>query len=538
MVKSDKMPLLFDLKELWNIYSHSPIPTLILSKEGEFIEYNDAMYELTGYTHDEVPDIAALMPKIFLAEEYRNKVIEISRKSRYREINIQKEEFIITRKDGKKLYIEFSVYDLLHKGKPTDLQIVQGTDITERKKAEEELLLNSEMIKNMTEGVYLVGIDDVIIKYTNPKFDKMFGYNAGEMIGKHASIVNAPTDKNPLERASEIMKVIHETGEWHGEVNNIKKDGTLFWCYANVSVFDHPVHGNVLMAVHTDITDRKKAEEALKESETMLQMSQNISKIGSFEMSLVTGNVKWSNQLYKLFGIKKGGKYIEYEKVLALIHPDDREHAIKVSSNAVEQGKSYELEHRIILSNGEILDLMIKGDVVYNENNEKIKIVGITQDITERKKAENELKLSKLELQKQKSEIEQKNIALREVIGQIEVEKNEIKNDIMTNLNEIILPIIKKIKLKETSNEYIDLLQILLEKTSSSFGRKITKISYKLTPREIEICTLIESDLSNKDISVLLNISCRTIENHRKNIRNKLGITNKNINLSSFLLHL
>ena len=50
--------------------------------------------------------------------------------------------------------------------------------------------------------------------------------------------------------------------EWHGEVENIKKDGTCFWCYANASVFDHPRYGKVLIAVHTDITERKKVEEA------------------------------------------------------------------------------------------------------------------------------------------------------------------------------------------------------------------------------------------------------------------------------------
>jgi len=144
-------------------------------------------------------------------------------------------------------------------------------DITVRKQAEEELRLHSEMMKNMVEGVYLIGLDDVLIKYANPEFEKMFGYKKGEMIGKHASIVNAPTDKDPTETAKEIMKTIDDTGEWHGEVKNIKKDGTSFWCSANVSMFKHSKFGEVVIAVHSDITERKQAEEELRVNRLLLR---------------------------------------------------------------------------------------------------------------------------------------------------------------------------------------------------------------------------------------------------------------------------
>jgi PAS domain S-box-containing protein len=155
---------------------------------------------------------------------------------------------------------------LLSRVKEKDRVYLQATvrDISKEKQAEEEHSFTNEILKNMAEGVYIVGSDDVIIKYANSKFEKMFGYKHGEMIGKPASIVNAPTDKSPEQRAKEIMKVIRRTGEWHGEVNNIKKDGTRFWCYANVSTMVHPRYGKVLIAIHRDITKEKEAEEALK----------------------------------------------------------------------------------------------------------------------------------------------------------------------------------------------------------------------------------------------------------------------------------
>ena len=173
-------------------------------------------------------------------------------------------EYILLRSDGSEFPGELSAGIMSdYSNNPTSF-IAISRDITERKRAEEFILTQSEVARNMTEGAYIVGLHDTIIRYANPKFENMFGYEPGEMIGKHASIVNAPTDLSPEARADEIMEVIRRTGEWHGEVNNIKKDGTRFWCYANVSTFNHPVFGDVLLAVHSDITEHKRAEEALK----------------------------------------------------------------------------------------------------------------------------------------------------------------------------------------------------------------------------------------------------------------------------------
>ncbi len=149
-----------------------------------------------------------------------------------------------------------------------------------------------------------------------------------------------------------------------------------------------------------------------------------------------------------------------------------------------------------------------------------------SQDITERKVAAESLKASQSELQKQKLALEQKTIALREVIGEIEEEKNIIKDDITAHVNEVLLPILERLKLKESSNKYINLLRHHLEKLISSFGRKITTKSVNLTPREIQICTMVESGLTNKEISRLLSISCHTVEKHRNNIRKKLDFSN------------
>ncbi|MCZ7402802.1 MAG: PAS domain S-box protein [Candidatus Methanoperedens sp.] len=131
----------------------------------------------------------------------------------------------------------------------------------EHKRAENRLLFQGQIIENISEGVYLIRADDGIIVYANPKFEKMFGYEKDELIGKPVSVVNAPTEKSPEETAKEISKVLDNNGEWSGEVQNIKKDGTKFWCSAHVSTFERSEYGKVWISIHTDITERKKAEE-------------------------------------------------------------------------------------------------------------------------------------------------------------------------------------------------------------------------------------------------------------------------------------
>lgn len=135
----------------------------------------------------------------------------------------------------------------------------------DKRDADRELQFHSEIMANTREALYLVKAEDLRIVYANNIFENMFGYEHDEMIGKHVSIVNAPTQKSPEETAQEIVASITRDGFWRGEIKNIKKDGTPFWSYATVSVFEHSMFGRVYLSIHTDITRRKQAEEAVLE---------------------------------------------------------------------------------------------------------------------------------------------------------------------------------------------------------------------------------------------------------------------------------
>lgn len=169
--------------------------------------------------------------------------------------------------------------------------------------------------------------------------------------------------------------------------------------------------------------------------------------------------------------------------------------------------------------------------IIYPLLDKKSRISGfvhILTDVTEQKQADKLLK-------QQKEALEQKNIALKEMIEQINMERNKIEESIAINIGEALLPILEEIKGQGIPQAYFDLIKHELNKLTSPFTRKIRTKSGKLTVRETELCHLIESGLSSKEIGVLVNISKQTVEKHRKNIRKKLGITNKSISLNAYL---
>jgi PAS domain S-box-containing protein len=241
-------------------FRSSPDMIIITDIEnGKYLEVNDSFIDITGYSREELIGHTIEEFKMFVKPEDQEEMTRLMQEKG----EIRNEEYSFRTKSGEIRQWLCSAEIIKIGGK--QCMIAAASDITEVKRVEEFIRTQAEVTKNMAEGAYIVGLNDAIIRWTSHRFESMFGYEPGEMIGQHVSIVNAPTDLTPIERADEIMEVIRRTGEWRGEVHNIKKDGTPFWCYASVSTFTHPEYGEALVAVHTDITERKQAEEALAE---------------------------------------------------------------------------------------------------------------------------------------------------------------------------------------------------------------------------------------------------------------------------------
>ena len=150
-----------------------------------------------------------------------------------------------------------------------------------------------------------------------------------------------------------------------------------------------------------------------------------------------------------------------------------------------------------------------------------------------------EKKQAELALERMTRELEEKNIALREVISQVGLEKQALQDQLRQNIELMVVPLLNKIQDPKTSEQawqsYLKVVQQNLRDITSSFTSRVIGERVRLSPRELEICNFIKNGLANKEIAELLQISLLTVERHRHNIRKKLRIDNEKVNLATYL---
>jgi len=166
-------------------------------------------------------------------------------------------------------------------------------------------------------------------------------------------------------------------------------------------------------------------------------------------------------------------------------------------------------------------------------------IAELLSNIIEKKETEISLRQTTRELRAQATELQNKNIALKEIISQVELDRKALQDQMRMNIELTVLPLLTKMQSPNTSPEacktYLHVVRQNLEDVTSSFSSKVSDDRVRLSPREVEICNMIRNSLSNKEIAQLMQISPLTVERHRHNIRKKLRIDNEKVNLASFL---
>ncbi|HDZ17938.1 MAG TPA: PAS domain S-box protein [archaeon] len=434
-----------------------PVGISITTPEGKNLECNSQAYKIFGY---ESKESFLQTPVLDLYYDYndREKLIELHENEILKEFEVRYKH-----KDGTLFWS--SLTSIKQKIEDQTVHINSFQDITERKEREEDIRLHGEIMTNISEGVHLVRLDDGIIVYSNPALEEMFGYNPGEMIGKDIAIVNAPTDKTPEKTKDSIMGILAETGEWHGEIKNIKKDGTIFWCYANVSLFDHPKYGKVLVSAHTDITKRKKAQKKLIESEMRYKHLAN-------EMEMILDYLPGL-----IFYKDASNKFLRVNKYLADAHNMTKEELSGMSLFDMypqEQAQAYwDDDLEVIKSGNAKLNIEEPWDTdegrkwvstskipFFNEKGKVTGIIGLSFDITERKKAEEKLK---------ESEEKFRTLAEQSSLGLIIQQDDKIKfaNRTVSNIIEYPLQEINDWTVEDTFKIiHADDLQYVKEKVS------------------------------------------------------------------------
>jgi two-component system, cell cycle sensor histidine kinase and response regulator CckA len=266
-------------------------------------------------------------------------------------------------------------------------------DITERKRAEEALRHTRDYLENLIDHANAsIIVWDPARKITrcNAAFEAMTGYSSAEVLGRDLSMLF------PAESRSESLELIAMTAagtRWESvEIPILCKSGQVriaLWNSANVRGSDgSPLAATI--AQGQDITDRKLAEEALRESERMLLLSQEIARLGSYVFDVPTNHWTSSPTLDFLFGIDSAYPR-EADDWLRIVHPEDREGMASYLADLLARGSRFDREYRIVdQRTGQVRWVHGMGELRRGPAGEPGRLVGTIQDITSRKVAEAE----------------------------------------------------------------------------------------------------------------------------------------------------
>jgi PAS domain S-box-containing protein len=202
-----------------------------------------------------------------------------------------------------------------------------------------------------------------------------------------------PDDRKQVEAALVKAFAPDADGSYEAEFRIIRPDGSVIWNHANGKVFFEGEGSNRKavrqIGINQDITERKKVEAALQESQQDLNHAQAVAYTGSWRLNIQRNELLWSEETYRIFGVSKGTP-MTYETFLSCIHPDDREYVDRAWQAAL-QGEDYDIEHRIIVGN-EVKWVREKAEMEFDQQRMLKGGFGTVQDITERKQSEEELR--------------------------------------------------------------------------------------------------------------------------------------------------
>jgi len=277
--------------------------------------------------------------------------------------------------------------------------------------------------------------------------------------------------------------------------------------------------------------ERKLVEEALR------RQAQIIDQIHDSVVSTdLDGHVtSWNRGAERLFGYSAKEAL---DKHISFVYPQDqREFLEQEVIKPLKEKGDHEIEVRMRRKSGEDFYAHLSLSLLRDSEGSTGGMIGYSMDITERKRAEEMLRQTTRQLEIEREALERKNIALREILDQIDSEKNAVKQQIVTNVEQAIIPTLLRLKESSHSSQarIFEMLETDLREITSPFLDTLKTTYTRLSPRELEVCRLIKNGMTSKEIAEALNLSVTTIHKYRELIRKKLGLVNNEVNLHTYL---
>jgi PAS domain S-box-containing protein len=380
-------------------------------RSGELV-WSDETYRILGFTRETNPTLDLVFDRVH--PDDLDRVRLLSDRAAHNGMDLDVEHRILL-PDGVIKY----VHAVAHAGRDSSGNLeYMGvvTEITERKHAEEErqaLSRNLHESKARLEEAQRVAHmghyywDLIANRVTwSDELYRIYGLTpqGGPIDMAMVSEMIHPDDREHVFRAAEesVRSGVHSEAEHRvvrpdGEVRTVQGLGTV---KRDVSGRAYEMFGTV-----QDITERKRAEEErqalsrdLQESKAWLEEAQRVAHVGYWVWDLQTNHLIWSDETYRIFGLTAEEGLIDLDKLREMIHPDDREAVFRTAEEAIRSGTRADCEHRLFRANGEMRIVHSLGDLKKDSSGRPYQMFGTTQDITDRKRAEEALRRSQFYL--------------------------------------------------------------------------------------------------------------------------------------------
>jgi len=271
-------------------------------------------------------------------------------------------------------------------GKPVQYIAIRA-DITVRKQAEDVLKRHKQVIDISNDGFLIVDSQGRVLE-ANKAYADMIGYHVDELLGMHISQLESK--QQPEEIRANIEKIMAD-GFARFETRHHHKDGHELDIEVSVIFMQET---RQFASFLRDITERRRAQAELAHNRDLLNEAQRLGQIGNWEWDLTRGELRWSDELYRIFELDQKSIAPSYETFLNLVHPEDRDLVTQAYTGSMNDRKPREVEHRMLMANGRIKWVREYYANEFDTSGKPIRSVGVTQDITRQKLAEEHLRVA------------------------------------------------------------------------------------------------------------------------------------------------
>ncbi len=229
------------------------------------------------------------------------------------------------------------------------------------------------------------------VRAWNPAATRVFGYRATEAIGRPAELIVPPQGRAHVDQIWHAL--LERRGGRRETVVNRTKDGRVLACeWTSTTLVDQAGKVTGVATLVQDVTEARRAEEALRRSEAGLKEAQRIGHFGSWELDLPSGEQRWSDEVFRILEADPGTRGPSVEVFMDAVHPEDRDRFQRAYSGTLKSGMPYDLTHRLLMPDGRVKYVHGQGATYRDAAGKPVRSVGVLLDITEQQRAELEIR--------------------------------------------------------------------------------------------------------------------------------------------------